>query len=65
MKEHQVFPEPIITPTTKAELGHHDENISREQIIALGLVSEADLIYWKNMPWPYSNVVVKWPARWD
>ncbi len=42
MKEHQVFPEPIITPTTKAELGHHDENISREQIIALGLVSEAD-----------------------
>lgn len=42
MKEHQAFAEPIITPTTKAELGYHDENISREQIIASGLVSEAD-----------------------
>jgi phosphoribosylaminoimidazole-succinocarboxamide synthase len=38
MREHQRFPEPIITPTTKAELGLHDENISREQIIARGLV---------------------------
>lgn len=39
MKENQKFPEPIITPTTKAAEGH-DENISREQIIAQGLVSE-------------------------
>jgi phosphoribosylaminoimidazole-succinocarboxamide synthase len=38
MKENQKFPEPIITPTTKAEAGH-DENISREEIIAQGLVS--------------------------
>lgn len=42
MREHQQFPEPIITPTTKAELGLHDENISREEIIRQGMVSEAD-----------------------
>jgi phosphoribosylaminoimidazole-succinocarboxamide synthase len=41
MKEHQKFPKPIITPTTKAEEGH-DEDISREEIIVKGLVSEAD-----------------------
>ena len=41
MKENQRFPEPIITPTTKADAGH-DENISREQIIEQGLVSEKD-----------------------
>ncbi|MCC8070503.1 MAG: phosphoribosylaminoimidazolesuccinocarboxamide synthase [Bacteroidales bacterium] len=41
MKENERFPEPIITPTTKADAGH-DENISREQIIAQGLVSEED-----------------------
>jgi len=38
MKEHQRFPEPIITPTTKADEGH-DEDISREEIIRQGLVS--------------------------
>lgn len=42
MKEHQRFAHPIVTPTTKAEIGSHDENISREEIIAQGLVSEAD-----------------------
>jgi len=41
MRENQQFPEPIITPTTKAEAGH-DENISREEIIRQGLVSAAD-----------------------
>ena len=41
MKENQKFPEPIITPSTKAAEGH-DENISREEIIAQGLVSEED-----------------------
>ncbi len=41
MRENDRFPEPIITPTTKAAEGH-DENISREEIIAQGLVSEAD-----------------------
>ncbi|MCF0180904.1 MAG: phosphoribosylaminoimidazolesuccinocarboxamide synthase [Muribaculaceae bacterium] len=41
MRENERFPEPIITPTTKAEAGH-DENISREEIIAQGLISEED-----------------------
>lgn len=43
MKENQKFPTPIITPTTKADEGH-DENISREEIIAQGLVSEEDYV---------------------
>lgn len=41
MKENQKFPKPIITPTTKADEGH-DENISKEEIIAQGLVSKED-----------------------
>ena len=41
MKENQKFPTPIITPTTKAEEGH-DENISKEEIIAQGIVSKED-----------------------
>lgn len=41
MRENQKFPEPIITPTTKADAGH-DENISKEEIIAQGLVSAED-----------------------
>lgn len=43
MKESDRFPEPIITPATKAEEGH-DEDISREDIIAQGIVSEADYV---------------------
>jgi phosphoribosylaminoimidazole-succinocarboxamide synthase len=42
MKENQKFPEPVITPTTKAALGAHDENISRDDILKKRLVSEAD-----------------------
>ena len=42
MRENEQFPTPIITPTTKAEIGAHDEDISREQIITQGLVSEAE-----------------------
>ena len=41
MRENERFPEPIITPTTKAEAGH-DENISKEEIIARGIVSRED-----------------------
>lgn len=41
MKENQKFPTPIITPTTKADEGH-DENISKEEIIAKGIVSKED-----------------------
>ncbi|WP_417876523.1 phosphoribosylaminoimidazolesuccinocarboxamide synthase [Winogradskyella sediminis] len=42
MKENDRFPEPIITPATKAEMGDHDEDISREDILKKGIVSEAD-----------------------
>ena len=44
MKENDKFPEPIITPATKAEMGDHDEDISREDILKHGIVSEADYI---------------------
>jgi phosphoribosylaminoimidazole-succinocarboxamide synthase len=44
MKENDKFPEPIITPATKAEMGDHDEDISREDILAKGIVSEADYV---------------------
>lgn len=43
MRENEKFPEPIITPTTKASEGH-DEDISHEEILATGLVSEADYV---------------------
>ncbi len=43
MKENDKFPEPIITPSTKASVGH-DEDISREDIIKKGIVSEADYV---------------------
>ena len=39
MRENQAFPTPIITPTTKAEQGQHDEDISKEEILKRGLVS--------------------------
>ncbi len=42
LRENERFPEPIITPTTKAEIGEHDEDISREEIISRGLVSEEE-----------------------
>ena len=43
MKENDKFPTPLLTPTTKADVGH-DEDISREEILAQGLVSEADYL---------------------
>lgn len=43
LKENQKLPEPIITPTTKADQGH-DEDISREEILRQGIVSESDYI---------------------
>ncbi|MCX2719809.1 phosphoribosylaminoimidazolesuccinocarboxamide synthase [Lentiprolixibacter aurantiacus] len=42
MIENDAFPEPIITPATKAEKGDHDEDISREEILERGLVSKED-----------------------
>lgn len=44
MKENDAFPEPIITPATKAEKGDHDEDISREDILKRGIVSEEDYL---------------------
>lgn len=44
LKENDKFPVPIITPTTKADNGSHDEDISREDILAKGIVSEEDYI---------------------
>ena len=44
MQENDKFPEPIITPATKAEKGDHDEDISREDILKRGIVSEEDYI---------------------
>ena len=43
MKENDKFPTPLLTPTTKADVGH-DEDISREEILAQGIVSEADYL---------------------
>ncbi|MFY7670761.1 phosphoribosylaminoimidazolesuccinocarboxamide synthase [Tenacibaculum sp. MEBiC06402] len=44
MQENDKFPEPIITPSTKADNGEHDEDISREEILAKGIVSEEDYL---------------------
>ncbi|HLT51503.1 MAG TPA: phosphoribosylaminoimidazolesuccinocarboxamide synthase [Arenibacter sp.] len=44
MRENDKFPLPIITPATKAEMGDHDEDISREAILERGIVSEADYL---------------------
>jgi phosphoribosylaminoimidazole-succinocarboxamide synthase len=43
LKENDILPEPIITPTTKASVGH-DEDISREEILKQGIVTEADYV---------------------
>ena len=44
LKENDKFPMPIITPTTKADNGSHDEDISREAILINGIVSEEDYL---------------------
>jgi len=44
LKENDQFPIPIITPTTKADNGSHDEDISRDAILAKGIVSEEDYL---------------------
>ena len=52
MVEHQKFPSPIITPSTKADYGH-DEDISREEILSKGIVEEKDYIKLEE----YTNAV--------
>src|SRR5690606_39266752 len=44
MKENDKFPTPIITPSTKADNGEHDEDISREDILKKGIVSKEDYV---------------------
>ncbi|WP_439127414.1 phosphoribosylaminoimidazolesuccinocarboxamide synthase [Polaribacter sp.] len=44
LQENDQFPTPIITPSTKADNGEHDEDISREEILAKGIVSENDYL---------------------
>lgn len=44
LKENDAFASPIITPATKAEMGEHDQDISREDILARGIVSEEDYL---------------------
>ncbi len=44
LKENDRFAEPIITPSTKADLGNHDEDISREDILSKGIVTEEDYL---------------------
>jgi len=44
MKENDKFPEPLITPSTKADNGEHDEDITREEILSKGIVSAEDYI---------------------
>lgn len=48
LKENDKFPLPIITPTTKADNGEHDMDISREEILSRGIVSEEDYIVLEN-----------------
>jgi phosphoribosylaminoimidazole-succinocarboxamide synthase len=48
LKENDKFPKPLITPSTKAENGEHDEDISREDILSKGIVSEEDYIILEN-----------------
>lgn len=47
MKENEKFPQPIITPTTKADQGH-DEDISREEILEQGIISQEDYLQLEN-----------------
>ena len=44
LKENDKFPEPLITPSTKADNGDHDEDISREEILSTSIVSEKDYL---------------------
>ena len=44
LKENDKFPEPLITPSTKADNGDHDEDISREEILSNSIVSEKDYL---------------------
>ncbi len=48
LKENDRLPSPVITPSTKADHGAHDEDISRQEILAKGIVSEDDYLVLEN-----------------
>ena len=62
MRENERFPHPIITPTTKADEGH-DENISREEIIRQGLVSQEDYEQMENYTYALFELGTKMAAE--
>jgi phosphoribosylaminoimidazole-succinocarboxamide synthase len=45
LKENDKFPNPIITPSTKADNGEHDEDITREEILTKGIVSKEIIVF--------------------
>ena len=62
MKENQKFPEPIITPTTKAEIGEHDADISKEEILARGLATPGGCPLLEKYPMDLFNRGTKFAA---
>ena len=56
IKENDPFPSPIITPATKAEMGDHDQDISKEDILARGIVSKEDVFKVRRI---YTSTVSK------
>ena len=64
MRENDYFPAPIITPSTKAEVGH-DEDISREEIIERELLAKKIMISLKNIPWLCLQGEKNWPPNRD
>lgn len=60
MRENEKFPTPIITPTTKAEIGEHDADISKEEILAQGLATPKNMRYSNSTPWPSSSAARRW-----
>src|SRR5690606_777865 len=60
LKENDRLPHPIITPTTKAKTGH-DEDISRDEILARGIVKEADYLRLEDTPSSCSRGARSWP----
>ena len=69
MKENQKFPVPIITPTTKAEIGEHDADISKEEILARGLCAASarprNTPCWRTTPCASSSAVRRLPPSED
>ncbi len=59
MKENQKFPEPIITPTTKAEMANTTQTSPKKKSWHKVWLLPKNMPYWKNTPWPSSNAVLR------